>query len=309
MATPYSRAAGMPDYHGYFIPELWVPKMQLQFEKASTFMAISTTEYEGLIKNFGDTVNISVEPTVTIRDYVKGQKLIREALDPSLVTLEINQGKTYSIHVDDVDQKQSNIDLINEFAKSAGRRLQEDIDSTVLKGIYNSENSNNSGATAGADSGGFNLGSYSGSQVALTDTNIIDVITDVGTVLSEQSVPTENRWFILPPVFINLLFRSDLKDASFSGDNQSISINGKMPRKVAGFDIYESRQLYQITDTAESWYCLAGWKGALTFASQLINTRAIEAQDTFGHYIDGLHVFGYKVVRDEGLAVLYAKRG
>ena len=68
------RAAGIADYHGYFIPELWTPKMQYNFEIASTFQAISSTQYEGLIKNQGDTVNISVEPTVTINDYVIGNQ-------------------------------------------------------------------------------------------------------------------------------------------------------------------------------------------------------------------------------------------
>lgn len=303
------RAVGMPNYHGTFIPELWAPGMQYQFEKRSTFQDISTTEYEGMISNSGDTVNINIEPTITIDNYVKGQRLNRKTYEPTTVVLEINQAKSYSLLVDDIDKKQSQPDLMSEFENSAGRRLAEEIDKTVLQGIYNSEATYNSGATAGYDSKSFNLG-VSGTPLAITADTIVDVLTDVATVLDERDVPEENRWIVLPPVFKNLLMKSDLRDASFRGSGETNALNGKLPNMVAGFNIYISRQLYSAADGGHTcYYCLAGWKGALTFASQLVETRAIQANDTFGWYIDGLHVFGYKVVRAEGLAVLYAYKG
>jgi len=303
-----TRAAGIQNYHGYFIPELWVPKMQLQFEKRCVVQAISQNQYEGVIKNQGDTVNINLEPTVAVNDYVIGQKLNYESLEPNQVVLEINQAKYFAVEVDDIDQKQSNTDLIDGFAESAGRRMKEKIDYTVLQGIYNSEDSNNSGATAGADSSGFNLGT-SGSPVSLTDTNILDYFSDVATVLDEQSCPSDNRWFVIPPAFANLIMRSDVRDASFTGEKETIVYNGKLPKKINGFDVYVSRQLKTASDSGTCWYCLAGHISALTFASQLVNTEVMRGPDVFGTYIRGLHVFGYKVVRSEGLAVLYAKRG
>ena len=304
-----ARSAGYPDYHRVFIPELWVPEMQLQFELASTFQDISTTKYEGEIKDYGDSVYISIEPTVTINDHTVGQKLIRETLAASTVLLEINKAKSFSIHVDDISQKQSQVDIISAFSKSAARRMKEKIDYTVLQGIYNSEATYNSGATAGYDTRGYNLG-VSGTPKAVTSANILDTITDISSVLDERSVPAEGRWLVIPPAFQNLVLKSDLKDASFVGTGTSIALNGKIQKQICGFDIYISRQLYSASDGGHTcFYCLAGNRDSLAFASQLVNTRAIEANDTFGQYIDGLQVFGYKVVRSEGLAVFYGYKG
>jgi len=303
------RAAGIADYHGYFIPELWAPKMLWGFEKRTVLEAIASTEYEGMIKKQGDTVHINIEPTVTINDYVKGQKLVRESLTPSKVTLEIDTAKSYSIHVDDIDEAQANLSLIDTFAESAGKRLKEKIDYTVLHAIYNDEATYNSGATAGYDSRAFNLG-VSTIPLALTENNILDKLADIATVLDERDVPEEGRSIVLPPVFCNLLLKSDLKDASFSGTGPTITLNGKLPKQLAGFDVYRSRQLYSVADGTSPYptcfYCIALHKSALTFASQLVETRAVVANDTFGNYIDGLHVFGYKVVRSEALAIMYA---
>lgn len=301
------RAAGAPDFHNTFIPELWVPEVQLQFEKASVFQDVSSNQYEGMIKNQGDTVNINIEPTVTVRDYVKHQNLESESPEPSTVVLEINKAKYFRIAIDSIDQAQSMPNLLSMYAQSGGRRMKEEIDKTVLQGIYNSENASNSGATAGADTSAFNMG-VSGTPVALSASNIVNYLTDCSTVLDEQSVPEDGRWIILPPHIINLLLKSDLKDASMTGDSKSVALNGKYHRMIAGFTVYQSRQLYSVSDTYTCFYIPFGHKGALTFASQVTEARSIQNPNSFGWYVDALNCFGYKVIRDESLGILYAYR-
>ena len=50
--------ATSPAYSGTFIPQVWSTKLQVKFYDASTFSAISNTDYQGEIKGMGDKVII-----------------------------------------------------------------------------------------------------------------------------------------------------------------------------------------------------------------------------------------------------------
>lgn len=308
MATYYPRAAGSPDYRGNFIPERWAPRIQVRFYKRSVAWDICNTDYEGLIKNYGDTVTIRTYPDITISNYSKNQQLVTQLPDSSEVTLYINKGKYFCFQVDDVDAVQSDLKLLNEFSDTAAKQLHEEIDKDVLQGTYNDANSSNKGATAGNDSSAFNLGA-SGAPIPLTKVNVIDYITDLGTVLDEQSVPEENRWIVFPPVFANLIPKSDLKDASLTGDAVSPLRNGKLG-EIANMKVYVSRNLYSTTDGSDTvWYCPSGHPVALTFAAQLSKTESLRSDDSFGDKVRGLEVYGYKTAKDTAVACLYAKVG
>jgi len=197
---------------------------------------------------------------------------------------------------------------MNVWSDTAAQQLHVAIDKDVIQGIYNDANASNKGATAGADSGAFNLGA-SGAPLPFTKVNIIDYITDAGTVLEEQDIPDTERWIVLPPVFTNLIPKSDLKDASLTGDKVSPLRNGKLG-EIAGMRIYVSRQLYSTTDSGNTvWYCLAGHPVAVSFAAQLSKTEAIKSEHSFAMKLRGLEVYGYKTVKDTGLACLYARVG
>ena len=52
-----------------FIPEIWSGKLVEKFYNSTVLAAISNTDYQGEIKNQGDTVHIRTKPTITINDY------------------------------------------------------------------------------------------------------------------------------------------------------------------------------------------------------------------------------------------------
>ena len=67
--TPGPTPPAHPDYSGKLIPQLWSKKLLERFYDATVLNAISTTEYEGEIKNYGDTVIINKIPDITISNY------------------------------------------------------------------------------------------------------------------------------------------------------------------------------------------------------------------------------------------------
>ena len=110
----------------------------------------------------------------------------------------------------------------------------------------------------------------------------------------------------MPARLIGLIKKSELKDASLSGDATSIIRNG-MIGMIDKFKIYKTGNLKYIAGD-KAWHCLFGTKHAITFASQLVKNKVLDDQNGFGMLHRGLHVFGFKVVKPEALGDLYASR-
>lgn len=303
----FDTAQGHPQYSGNYIPTIFSGKLLVKFYEALVTAAISNTEYEGEIENQGDKVVIRTTPDITIRDYVKGQTLQYESPDSPPVELLIDKGKYFGFTVDDVDKVQSDINLMDDWSNDASMQMKIEVDRGILGDIWGDAAAANRGTSAGAISGSFNLGATS-SPVQLTRTNILDYIVDLGTVLDEQNIPDEDRWLVLPAWAVGLLKKSDLKDASLTGDATSVLRNGRVGM-IDRFELYKSNLVNSVTDGSFTAYnILAGHKSALTFAAQFTNTETLRAESTFGDLVRGLLVYGYEVVKPDALAVLYARQ-
>lgn len=301
MAYPVS--PGHPAYTGNFIPEIWSGKLVENFYDTTVLAAISNTDYEGEIKKFGDTVNIRTTPTITLRDYVKGQNLLVERPDSPKLQLLIDKGDYFSCVEDDIDRIQSDVKLMDMWSKDASEQMKIKIDQRVLVDLLPDISADNSGATAGAVSGGFNLGT-SGSPLTVTKdgaggtTSVVELIVDMGTVLDEANAPESDRFLVIPAKMAGLIKKSELKDASLSGDSQSVMRNGRLGM-IDRFTIYVSHNLNL---SSGKYDLIAGHKMGFTFASQMTEMETIRAESTFGNIIRGLQVYGYQVVKPEALA-------
>lgn len=305
MAFPV--APGGANYTGNFIPEIWASKLIENFYDATVLSAISNTDYEGEIKQHGDKVNIRTTPELTIRSYEKGMKLMVERPDKPKVVLNIDQGEYFAAIEDDVDKTQSDINLMQNWSRDASEKMKIKIDSNVLTGMLPDISSQNMGATAGRISGNINLGA-AGAALQVTKTNVLDYIVDAGLVLDEANAPESNRFMVVPAWMAALIKKSDLKDASLTGDGTSVLRNGRIGM-IDRFTLYVSHNLNRVTDGGNQCFSvIAGHKMGLTFASQMTEMETLRSESTFGSIIRGLQVYGFKVVKPEALAKLYVRQ-
>ena len=219
---------------------------------------------------------------------------------------------------------QSRPNLIDTFSDDAAQQMQIAIDSTVLFNTYPDAAAANVGTAAGVRSGKYNLGDDS-NPVALTSTNVLNLILSMGSVLDEQNIPNTDRWLIIDPVTRMLLLESDLKQVQITGDATSPLRNGKIGT-IDRFTVYVSNNLptgVQGDGTnAGTWtsgdgtetrpsavagtsqplrLLMAGHKAAITFASQLTKVEPVRNPNDFGDFVRGLNVFGFKVIKPEAL--------
>lgn len=313
-------------YSGTFIPEVWSGKLIEKFYEATVLGAIANTDYEGEIKNQGDTVKIRQRPDVTISNYVANQELDWERPSAAVVDLQITEGKYFNVALDDVMEVQSDIDQLSIWAEDAAEQMKIAIDTDVLDYLsdgtgFADVDAANKGLTAGAISGDLRLGTAvvptyvnaapSGTGVGdatANDRAIIDYIIDCGQTLDEANIPESGRWMVIPAWLAARIKSSDLKDASLSGDATSILRNGRLGM-IDRFTLYISNLLLPQSGTANAYPILFGTTAAFTFAAQFTKMETIRSERTFSNLLRGLQVYGRKVTNGVAMGVGHVIKG
>ena len=233
MANGPSRASGYNSYDSAgtskFTPIVWSKKMLRNFYASTAFMEIANTDYEGEIKGQGDKVMIRKTPVITINDYTVGGTLTYQVPEIANTELAIDQAKSWSFRLDDIDKVQTDLPLMDKFAMDAGERLKIAIDVDCFEEVVGDAATGNKGATAGAISGSINLGTTGtngGSALSVTKSNATELVVDANTVLDEANIPNENRWIVLPAWWCANLKKSDLKQADITGDATGVIRSG-----------------------------------------------------------------------------------
>jgi hypothetical protein len=313
MAGP-TRAAGVTGYSSTsasgFIPEIWSGKLVEKLYSRTCFGEIANTDYEGEISKVGDKIIIRTVPSITIRDYEIGGGLTYERPQSDKIEMQVDRAKYFAFEINDIEGYQADIKLMDEFSDDAGQQMKIELDTDILGRHYVDAAALNSGATAGAKSGSFDLGEAA-APVNITKLNILDVLVDCGSVLDEQNVPDSDRWVILPAWMNGMLKKSDLRDASVMGDNQSVFRNGKVGM-LDRFTVYISNNLSVVTDATAAKQVtnvMFGHKKALSFASQMTQMEDLKNPNDFGQLVRGLNVYGSKVIDPNAMGHLYAARG
>lgn len=307
---------------GNFIPSVWSAKLNAKFYAATVFGEIANTNWQGEITGMGDKVIINTAPTITVTNYtVGGGGLNYQVPQPDVQEMNIDKAKAFAFQINDVLDFQAKPNLLDMFSADAGEQMKIAIDSTVIFNTFPvSVPAANQGPTAGVRSASYALGSF-GTPLALTVVNALATLTALASVLDEQNVPESDRFLLLDPATRQLLMQSNLAQAQFMGDSQSLVRNGKIG-VIDRFTVYVTNQLpfaaaattvltsgdgtetsVVTTNAARRRVLLAGHKSGITFASQITKMETIRNPTDFGDYIRSLNVFGYKVVRPEALAM------
>jgi hypothetical protein len=223
------------------------------------------------------------------------------------VELTIDYAKYFNLVLDDVMERQSDMNLLSMWSDDAAEQLKIVIDTSVLALLDAGVDANNKGITAGRISD-LNLGTTA-APVTLTALNVVDAIVDMGTVLDEQNIPETGRWLVIPPWVAGLVKKSDLRNASISGDGVSLVRNGRLGM-IDRFTLYSSNLLPTAVEGATSaTRIFGGHPHGLTFASQITKVETMRSENTFGTLLRGLQVYGAKVLDGIALVELYAIRG
>lgn len=274
-----------------FIPTIWSARLLRHLDKRHVYLNLLNRDYEGEIKNFGDTVKVNQIGNVTIKDYTKGEDIeAPEDLSGEQQELKIDQAKYFNFAVEDVDNAQTNPKLMDKAMERAAYGMNDVVDAFAANLLAINVHADNT------------IGSDTTPKVPTKDT-AYDFLVDLGVKLTEANVPTVGRWVVIPAWYHGLL----LKDERFVGNgtdyNKAILEGGEVG-KAAGFTVYASNN---VPNTAKTKYkIIGGTDEAGSYAEQILSTEAYRPEKRFSDAVKGLHVYGAKVFQSKCIAVLTA---
>lgn len=281
-----------------FIPQLWAGTLLKNLNRAHVAKECCNRDYEGDIKDMGDSVKITSLGRVTIRTYTKNLTLASpEELNMASQMLVIDQGQYFNFIIDDVDKAQAAGSLMSGAMDEAAWGMADTADQFIIDTLYDGV------ATSSPDNflDSRALGTGAG------DEDAYETLVDLGVLLTESNVPTTGRWALVPPWVYGLL-QKDPRFVSFGTQGNLDRLRNGVVGEAAGFTIKQSNNIYQAAVT-NSWAnsvtyaIITGSKIAATYADQIAKTEAFRPPDKFGDAVKGLHVYGMKVTRPNAIAI------
>ena len=265
------------------IDEVWAKEILENRRNRLVMEQLVNHDYEGQIKNHGDTVHIISLPDLVAQDIVPGTEMTVTPIDPSEQLLVIDQYKGVPAEVQDMLMKQSTYDLRRPFTEKIGFALADAIDKFLL-------------------------------GLAVTGAAVDNVLTPVAALnkatlvaahakLDALNVPTEGRSLI-----INGVGKADLRldvDMTWAERQGSGDISGAgYAGTIYDTPVYVTNQVAK-TDTNANWAFVLIHRDALTCAVQIDPETETErrglAKSTI---IIGSTLFGGKVIRPDHIVVI-----
>lgn len=276
-----------------FKREIWSAQILTSLDETLVYAQpqIVNRDYEGEITSQGQSVRIVTVGDPSIFPYKSGDTINYEDIDTAGTDLLIDQGDAFAFKLDDVDKAQVAVNPMMKTTQRAALKLATKADSYVASLYTGVAPANVVGSTG------------SPIAVAATPTDAWDkVLIPLRTRLNRANVPAVGRYVVVSPEFTGALLRDDRFDrVDASGSSEGLR-NGIVGR-AAGFDVLESN--VTPVPTGDIQVIQAGYPGAITYADQILETEALRLESTIADAVRGLHVYGAKLLRPEGIAVAY----
>ncbi len=317
-------------------PVIYSKKVQKAFRKKAVAQEISNNDYFGEIANFGDSVQIIKEPEIVINSYARGAQLTSQDLSDEAFTMIIDRSNYFQFQVDDIEKKHAHVNWSDMASERAAYRLADKFDEDILG--YVSGYAKDTGswvartaavgtkAESTADSDELlatmkldraSWGGSAGDSIAVGvsgtyDATPLAVLSRMSRLMDQQNVDKDDRWIVVDPVFEEILRDENSKfmDRDYQ-DGEQLSNGRVTSNKVRGFTLYSSNNLPYLgtgPGTADSngssanfGVIIAGHKSALATAEQINKTESFRSPDTFADVVRGMHLYGRKILRPQGL--------
>ena len=267
-----------------FIPQIWSQKLSQMLEKNCVMLQCVNRNWEGDIKNQGDTVKIITPANVTIST-LTSDNIEYSSLTPTSQDLVIDQKKFFAFKIDDVAQVQANTDIMEAHLSNAQKAIEEVQDSFLL-GLHTNVTTEN---TIGEEE----------SPISLDKTTIYEQFVKLSLALKNSDAVHSGTkpWVVINPKIESYLLQSPEFISAYKVSDETLR-EGAIGR-IAGMDVLVSTNL---SDVDGKYYVLAGTNEAITFASQLAKIESLRDKDSFSDLVRGLYLYGAKTVQPKALA-------
>ena len=274
------------------IQKIWHKAYEHELQNITSLRNHCDFKYEKDMAN-ADTVYILGAVKPTVRTYIPGTDIDRDAVDATRQALVLDQFKYFNIEMDDVYKAQTVPGALEATAKEGAIALSEEGDKYVASLVK-------AGVEAGSDP------LMSVSKFTPSKSNAIDGIEEAFQKLYEKNNKVSDTYwlevapsyyrFIRPSMTELLTNNIELAKKGVVGmyGNARITIENLLPTGKSSGSLADDDTVYNILRTEH----------AIAFAEQIKETVAYKPEDAFSEAIKSLYTFGAKVVRPDEICVI-----
>ena len=267
-----------------FKPELWSKLLLRDIMNYGVMLDCVNRNYEGEIKNQGDTVHIQKIGDITINTHDESKAMTHQNISGTTQVLKISQAKDFMFLVSDIDKVQANVELMTKYTNKAKKNVVNVKDAYLhALGI----------AAATNDLG----------TVAVTPENIYGTLVDMFAELARANAigadgkgeDGKRPYIVLPPEVVAVIKKSpEASHATTLGDD---TVRKGAIMQYAGFDIKQSTNV----GADGTFNILAGTTEGITYAEQITKVESLKDKDYFGDFVRGLYLYGGLAAQPECL--------
>lgn len=269
------------------------------------------------IKAFGDKVRISLPNAENVIVAITADTTdvcpVPNKVSPTQKTLEINNIATFSLKFSDVDQVQSQYNLLDGYSAIAMQKLGDLKDKQVMVALIK--------AVTNAD----NMIGTAAAPQTVTKDDIYDYLVDARVALTNAGALNGNGFYsfkgnqeemeFLAPVYtctpkiFGLMLKSTQLTHPTANADQVIERGQKS--MMAGFEIDQDTVLTTITANEVTSLAdgaqigIAATKMAVTYANQYTKVEKLRDPDCFADIVRGLELYGFAVIHPECAVITY----
>ena len=269
-----------------FIPSVWSEAINRGLERACVFVQDCNRQYEGEVKECGDSVHILGVGKPTIRKLERGNASgeiegAEEIADNSVI-LNVNQIRYFNYKVGDIDKAQAVGGLMDALSEETSEGIANAMDTYV------------------ADLATQATPLYE-NAVVVTKDNVLDILDDAIEKLQENDVNIASGVSItISPKFYKLFKKAYI---GADTDNSEFLKNGI----VARYGSVLIRMSNNVAKSDDAEHIMIRTKRAIAFVNPLTHTEAYRPENSFADAVKGFVLFDGKIVRPNEIVNINVK--
>lgn len=272
-----------------FVPTIWSEQYNRELEKALVFAEDCNRQYEGEVKQAGDTVRILGVGKPTITDTTTATDIAltgAENVADTSIPMKIDKIAYYNFKVGDIDKAQSVANgpmdaLMSESAYGVADKMDQ----------YIAKLAGSSDATK-----------LDTASQQVTKANILEYVDRGLKKLYEQNVSPNSKITLTVPPWFYMLMKQAYVDLDKS--NSTMIENGKVGR-YGNVIVKMSNNVHAVG--ADSFIMLRTDK-AIAFANPLTHVEPYRPDNSFADAVKGFVLYGGIIARPKELIVLNCKQ-
>lgn len=272
-----------------FIPTVWAENINRELERNCVFVENCNRQYEGQVKQKGDSVRILGvgKPTITEttdKNLVLGDA---ETVEDTSITMPIQQIAYFNYLIDDIDKRQAVGGVMEALSKETSEGLANVMDKYVAGLSLRKEAIKDAAAVQ-----------------SLTKANILGVIDKALEKLYENDVKQNTKiTMTVPPWFYTVLKQAYI---DLDTDNSDMMKNGRVGR-YGSIIVKMSNNVAK--DASGNSLIQVKTDRAIAFVNPMTHTEPYRPEKRFSDAVKGFILYDGKIVRPKEMINIFCKPG